>query len=120
MKVTISNPDDGEAYQIETDEISSLMGLKIGENFDATPIGISGYSLEITGGSTKEGVPMRKDMHGRGRKKVLLANRPGYRAKSKGIRKRKTIRGNTVADDIIQLNTKVVKKGSKNLEELIG
>ena len=120
MKVVISNPNDGKAYQLEVDQISSLIGLKIGETFDATPIGILGYTLELTGGSTKEGVPMRKDVIGTGRKRIMLANKPGFHPKSRGARKRKLIRGNTVADDIIQLNAKVVKKGTKKLEEIIG
>ena len=37
----------------------------------------------------------------------------------KGQRKRKTVRGNTISNDTVQVNCKVVKKGEKPLEELV-
>ena len=120
MKIVISNPSDGKAYQKDIENISAVVGLKIGDTFDATQLGFPEYTLEIRGGSTKEGTPMRKDVGGAIKKRILLSNKPGFRPKNSGERKRKLIRGNTIADDIAQLNTKVVKSGPKSLEEIMG
>ncbi len=121
FKIVISDPENGKAYQLEvdTDKARFLIGMKIGQEFDATPLGLAGYRLKITGGTDKDGFPMRKDINGPGVKYVLLASGPGYRPKEKGVRRRKRVRGNTISQDIVQINTVVVKKGKKSLEELI-
>jgi small subunit ribosomal protein S6e len=49
----------------------------------------------------------------------LLSGPPGFHPRKKGERRRKTVRGNTISEDIVQINTKIVKKGEKPLEELI-
>jgi len=59
-------------------------------------------------------------LSGTGVKKVLLSKGPGYRPKEKGIRKRKSVRGNTISEDIVQVNTKIVEYGEKPIGELIG
>ena len=125
MKIVISDPKTGRAYQRElSDEEARLFyGKKIGEEVDLSPIGLSGYVAVIRGGTDRDGFPMRKDVHGTGRKAVLIGSGPGIRKKSlkyKGERRRKTVRGNTVAEDIAQLNLKIVKYGEKKLEEIFG
>jgi small subunit ribosomal protein S6e len=42
------------------------------------------------------------------------------RGLKKGQRVRKTVRGNTVAEDIEQLNLVIVKEGEKPIEEILG
>jgi len=118
-KFVISDPKTRRAWQIERDA-EFLYGKKIGDKFDGSLIGLPGYVLEITGGTDKDGFPMRPDLEGTVRKKLLLASGPGYRPKRKGVRKRKTVRGNTIAEDIAQINCKVVAYGDKPLEELLG
>lgn len=78
-----------------------------------------GYSLKITGGTDKDGFPMHPSVKGPGRKRVLLSSTPGYHPKMKGERKRKTVRGDTLSDGIVQVNVKVVKKGEKPLDQLV-
>ena len=56
---------------------------------------------------------MRKDVQGTIRVRALLSKKKGYR-------ERKTVRGNTIAEDIIQINLKVIKEGEKKLEEIFG
>ena len=58
------------------------------------------------GGSDKSGVPMRPDVHGPARKYVLLSKGVGLKDTEKGLRKRKLVRGNTISDEIYQLNCK--------------
>ena len=122
MKVVVSDPESGKAYQLEADEAHSrrLFGLRIGDKFDGEVVGLSGYELEVTGGTDRDGFPMRFDVSGPRRARVLLARGPGFRSRRKGERRRKLVRGGTVSDAIAQLNAKVVKRGGKPLEEILG
>lgn len=121
FKIVISDPKAKKAYQKELDQgASGLMGKKIGDKFSGNHLGLSGYELEVTGGSDKEGFPMRRDVEGPGRKKILLSHGPGFHPKSKGRRKRKSIRGNTISPQVSQINLKVVTYGAKSIEESLG
>ncbi len=119
-KLVIST-EDGLAYQVvlNEDELRKLTGLKIGDRFDGSLIGFEGYEFEITGGTDKDGFAMRPDLPGTVRKRLLLDSGPGYRPKERGVRRRKMVRGNTVAEDIAQLNVKVLKVGEKPLAEIV-
>ena len=52
--------------------------------------------------------------------KSLLTGGIGYHPKADGVKRRKTVRGNTIADDIVQINTVVTKAGSKSIADIIG
>ena len=122
MKLVISVPKTGKAFQkeISDEEAKMFYGLKIGDVVDLSPLGFKGYKAKITGGTDKDGFPMRPDVHGTGRKKVLLSKGPGVRKLKKGERVRKTVRGNVVAEDIEQLNLVIVEEGETPIEELMG
>ena len=68
FKVVVS--DKAETYQIEAEDAKQIVNLSIGDEFDGDIIGLPGYSLKITGGSDKNGFPMRKDVDGPRRVKV--------------------------------------------------
>jgi len=120
FKIVINDPETRKSYQMEVDQekASFLVGKKIGDQFDGNLIGLPGYTLEIRGGSDKDGFPMHPSVQGTAKKRILLAGPPGYHPPKKGVRKRKTVRGNTISFDIVQINCKVVKKGEKPLEEI--
>ncbi len=121
FKIVLSDPKSRKAYQKDADEAGSgLSGKKIGESVKGDFLGLTGYETEITGGSDKDGFPMRRDMDGIGRRKALLSSGPGFHSKIKGQRKRKSVRGNTVSNQISQINMKIVKHGEKSVEELLG
>ncbi len=122
MKIVISDPKTGRSYQTEIDENKSkpLIGMKIGEEIDGALFGLNGYKLKITGGTDKDGFPMRPDVHGPERKSILIGSGPGIRKKRKGERRKKTVRGNTISEHIAQVNTVVTKEGSKKLAEIFG
>ena len=61
MKIVISDPKTRKAYQIEKD-LPVLFGKKIGEQIEGDSMGLAGFKIEITGGSDKEGFPMRKEV----------------------------------------------------------
>ena len=118
-KIVINDPETRKSYQIEVEQslAPQLIGKKIGEKIDGNIIGLSGYELEITGGTDKDGFPMHPNISGTVKKKVLLSSGPCFRPKKKGLRKKKTVRGNTISTDIVQINMKIIKKGEKPLEE---
>ena len=122
MKVVVADPKQGKCYQIEVDSTKSkpFFGMKIGNEFDGSLVGLTGFKLQITGGTDSDGFPMRKDVHGMERKRILLSGGPGFIAQEKGERMKKTIRGNTISEDIAQLNAKVLEYGSKGIAEVLG
>ena len=113
---------DGKSYQkeITADKLNALLNLKIGDEFDGGVVDVPGYRLSISGGSDKDGFPMRKGVHGQGRKQILVAEGPGFYPVMKGERKKKSIRGEVIAQDIAQINLKIVKAGAKPLAEIFG
>lgn len=119
FKLVVSEGKSSHQMEVEAALSKKLIGLKIGEEFDASMVGLEGYQLRITGGSDKNGFPMKRDVDGPRRIRSLLTSGVGFRPTRKGQRKRKTVRGNTLSDDIVQVNTVVVKKGKKSLTELV-
>ena len=119
LKLVISDPETGRSVQVEIDEEKSraLYGARIGQKVDGGPLGFGGYEFLITGGSDRDGFPMRKGVHGPVRKRILIGGGPGYHPPYKGQRKRKMVRGDTVSEEIAQVNLKIVKKGAKDIFE---
>lgn len=120
MKVVLSDPKTGFSYQreLEKGREALLVGKKIGEEVDGGMAGLEGYSLKITGGSNKDGLPMREDVRGARKAEAFLSGGTGVRGLKKGERVKKNVYGNTVSQDVVQLNLKIVKEGAKKLEEL--
>ena len=119
IKVVIADPKLGKSVQVEANEDASkaLRGKKLGETFKGELLDLTGYEFIVTGGSDRCGFPMRPDVDGHGRKKVLSrANVIGIKKSNrKGLIVRKTVVGNTVGPDTVQVNVKVVKAGSGKL-----
>ena len=91
--------------ELKDSDANPLLGLELGQETDASVVGLSG-NLKLTGGSDKSGVPMRNDIHGAARKYVLLSKGVGLQDAEKGQRVRKLMRGNTVSEEIYQINCK--------------
>ena len=89
--------------ELKDSDAVPLLGLRLGSETDAAVVGLSG-KLEITGGSDKSGVPMRSDIHGAARKSVLISKGVGLQAAERGQRVRKLMRGNTISEEIYQIN----------------
>ncbi len=111
----------GDTHQFELDETqaAAVTGHQIGDEVDGATLGLSGYTLEITGGSDSEGFPMRESVEGTGRKRLLMGEGVGARNLEGGERKRTSVRGNTVSRDIAQLNLRVVEAGSEDIADLL-
>jgi small subunit ribosomal protein S6e len=121
FKAVINDVKNGKSYQVPVTghHANSLIGKKIGDVVDGIFVGLPGYKLAITGGSDKDGYPMRKDLPGVKRRKLLLTRSIGFNTHEQGLRRRKSVRGNTISPDTSQLNLKVTAPGSKPIEELI-
>lgn len=99
-------------------QAQALQGKKIGDTFSGDILDLSGYTLEICGGSDATGIPMRKDVQGVNRKRILIVNGVGLRkTKYKGSKIRKLVAGNTISNTTAQINTKVVKYGKEPIEK---
>lgn len=120
FKLVISEGEKSHQIEVEQAQSKKLVGLKIGDEIEAAIVGLNGYKLKITGGSDKNGFPMKKDVDGPRRIKSLLSGGLGFEPKRDGQRRRKTVRGNTVSADIVQINTIVTEKGAKSIDELLG
>ena len=110
-------PGKGLSKLIEIDEKRfRFENMKIGDTIKGGLIGFPNYEFQITGGSDASGFPMRKDVHGPVKKKILVSKRGiGYKPLRKGQKKRKTVRGNEITYDMSLINLKIVKYGEAEL-----
>jgi small subunit ribosomal protein S6e len=130
FKINIS--EKGKTYHLEL-ENEDLHGKKLHDKIEGKDIlpTLEGYEMEIAGMSDKAGFPSIEKVEGIMLKKVLLSYEKGMHKKTKregkkkwsntnpkGLRLRKTARGSTLSGDIVQINLKVLKSGSKKLAEI--
>jgi small subunit ribosomal protein S6e len=115
FKVIMSDPETGTSKVVELEEsrATPLIGRKIGEVIDGAIVDLPAHKLKIVGGSDKDGVPMRPNVHGGVRRNVVLSGGVGFNPHDSGERRRKTVRGNVITDEIVQVNTKIVEKPKK-------
>ena len=107
FKLTVSDvKGKSVTKEVKDADANLLLGLQVGSELDAAIVGLSG-KLKITGGSDKSGVPMRSDFHSPARKYILLTKGVGLQDTEKGLRKRKLVRGNTISDEIFQVNCRL-------------
>ncbi len=117
FKLTINNAKGLSVQrELKDPQSSALIGKKIKEKIDGNLIGLAGYEFQITGGSDYCGFPMRWDVPGTRRKKILAVKGVGIKRKlGKGIKQRKNVCGNTIHEKIVQINLKIIKEGKEDL-----
>lgn len=121
FKIVIGEKGKSYSKILSNDESAFFLGKKLSEKIEGSHLGLKGYELEITGGSDKEGFPMRRDVEGIGRKRIFMTKgNIGTRINKKGLRIRKSIAGNTISQLTSQVNLKVIKEGQKSLDEIFG
>merc|ERR1712085_4345 len=87
-------------------------GSILGEEFD-------GYIFRISGGNDKQGFPMRQGVLTNTRVRLLCKKgHAAYRPRRTGERKRKSVRGCIVGQDIAVLNLVVTKIGDNDIPGL--
>jgi small subunit ribosomal protein S6e len=134
FKINIGTPE-GKTYKFES-ESQALVGKSLGDKVSGNDLGnadLKDHEFEITGASDKSGIPALKEVEGFTRKRVLLTygkgmhKRPKHEGKKErsnptpgGLRLRKNIHGKTISENIVQVNLKPTKEGSKKLAEIFG
>jgi len=118
FKINVSHK--GKTLKYEEIDNENLIDKMIKDKIEGKDISLDleGYELEITGTSDKAGFPGMPNIQGTALKRVLLKKGKCMKDKRKGVRLRKTVRGNTISLDTIQINTKVIKEGSIKFEDL--
>lgn len=121
-KVNFGDPKTGKTVKkvISDKEAEFFLKKRIGDKIKGDDFGFEGYEFEITGGSDYCGFPMRKDVIGASRKRILVVGGVGIRKNKKsrkGKKTRKTVAGNTIHSKTAQINLKILKIGSKPLAE---
>jgi small subunit ribosomal protein S6e len=119
FKIIVSDPETGTSKVVELEEAraASFIGRRLGEIIDGAVVDLPAHKIQIMGGSDKDGFPMIGNVHGGVRRKIVLSGGAGFKAKKSGERKRKTVRGSTITDEIAQINMKIVEKPATKATE---
>jgi len=112
FKVVLSDPDSDKVSVLELEgaKAQPLVGRQLGEEVDGSVLGTK-EKARITGGTDKDGIPMRPGVHGGAKKYLLLAEGVGFKPERSGERRRKLVRGQMITDETYQLNMIVVRGG---------
>jgi small subunit ribosomal protein S6e len=128
FKINVSHKGKTIKFEVENEDlVGTIIGDKIaGKDVDAS---LEGYELMVTGTSDKAGFPGLPKVEGPRLQGVLLTYGLGMRkkpkgehkrsTKPKGLRLRKSVRGNEISLDTVQINIKVVKEGSGKFDSLL-
>ncbi|QAU12297.1 30S ribosomal protein S6e [Halorubrum sp. BOL3-1] len=110
FKVVLADPETGETFQREVDgqDANRFLGRELGDEIGGDAVGLSDRTIELTGGSDETGRPMREDVSGTRLKELYLEGGVGFDPSRDGERKRITVRGSEVDDDVAQINVSVV------------
>jgi small subunit ribosomal protein S6e len=119
FKINIGDPKTGKSVQkvVSGKEAEFFLKKRIGEKISGDSIGFPGYEFEISGGSDYCGFPMRRDVRGTARKKILIIKGVGIRKNSRGRKIRRTVAGNIIYTRTAQINLKVLKQGATPIIE---
>ncbi|KAG0686823.1 40S ribosomal protein S6 [Pichia californica] len=124
MKLNIAYPPNGTQKCIDVDDEQKLRVFyekRMGQEVEGDSVGdeFKGYVFKITGGNDKQGFPMKQGVMIPNRVKLLLAKGHScYRQRRTGERKRKSVRGCIVGNDLSVLALTVVKTGEQEIEGL--
>ena len=112
FKLIISDPKSGKSQVVELEGLNAqpLVGKKIREEIDGSIANLVDTTLLITGGSDKDGTPLRPDVQGGAKVKAILSGGQGFHPKEEGQRRRKFVRGNIITDESYQINLKIIDK----------
>ena len=119
FQLVVSDPKTktSRATTLEGPRAQALVGKSIGEEVDGKLLGVGSVRLRVTGGTDKDGVPMRFDIQGSPRKKAILSGGVGFKPRNEGERLRKLVRGRVISEEIVQVNSVVVSGELEKVEK---
>lgn len=123
FQVVVGDRDTGKSYQVEVsgNDANRFLGRSLGDEVDGATVGLDGYTLALTGGSDTAGRPLRADLPGGALRQILADERTvGYKPARDGERRRVTVRGNEITDDVAQLNATIIERGEGDVADLLG
>lgn len=121
MKLNVANPATGaqKSFVIDDERRTRIFYEKrMSQDVEVDALGDEwkGYVLRIGGGNDKQGFPMKQGVLLPHRVRLLLGEGHScYRQRRTGERKRKSVRGCIVNNDIQALHLIVVKQGEKEI-----
>merc|ERR1711907_340247 len=124
MKLNIACPETGcqKCIEIEDDRIlRNFYDKRIAQEVAGDILGaeFEGYRFRISGGNDKQGFPMLQGVLTDDRVRLLLSKGSKcYRQRRTGERKRKSVRGCIVNQDLSVLNLFVTKRGTNEVPGL--
>ncbi|KAH8899662.1 ribosomal protein S6e [Thozetella sp. PMI_491] len=124
MKLNISMPANGSQKLVEIEDerrLRPFMEKRMGAEVPGDSIGDEwkGYIFRITGGNDKQGFPMKQGVLHPTRVRLLLSDGHScYRTRRTGERKRKSVRGCIVGQDLSVLALAIVKQGETEIPGL--
>jgi small subunit ribosomal protein S6e len=120
--IAVADPEDGRTYQVDVDgqDANRFLSRELGDEVDGSAVGLDGFTLELTGASDTAGRPLRSDVTGPNLKSILLEGGVGYKPSRDGERKRVTVRGREVSEEVRQINAKIVDHGGDDVADLLG
>ena len=118
FQLIVSDPKSrtSRAAAVEGTKAQALLGKSIGEEVDGKLLGVGNVRLKITGGTDRDGVPMRVDIQGSPKKRAIVAGGVGFKPLHEGERRRKLLRGRMIGEETLQVNSVVV---SGELEKVV-
>ncbi len=119
FQLIVSDPKSkmSRATVLEGPKAQALVGKSIGEEMDGKLLGVGNLKLRITGGTDKDGVPMRFDVQGSARKRAILSGGVGFKPSDSGERRRKLVRGRVISEETVQVNGVVVSGEMERAEK---
>ncbi|CAN3354405.1 small ribosomal subunit protein eS6B [Diutina catenulata] len=124
MLLNVSYPANGTQKTFEIDDEHKLRVFyekRIGQEVEGDSVGdeFKGYTFRINGGNDKQGFPMRGGVLHATRVKLLLSKGSKcYRPRRAGERKRKSVRGCIVNQDLSVLALSITKQGENEIPGL--
>lgn len=120
-QLNISYPATGSQKTVDIEDelkVRPFFDKRISQEVPGDSLGaeFAGYIFRISGGNDKQGFPMKQGVLTPNRTRLLLGKGQScFRERRKGARKRKSVRGCIVANDLSVLNLVIVKRGEADI-----